>query len=378
MTINRTTFLHFNDVYNIEYAPKFVSSIKSTRQRLLGSSSPSEGPGESYVFTIFSGDAFSPSIMSTVLRGEQMIPLLNALDIDVACLGNHDLDFGVQEFVDLREQCNFPWICSNAWDVHENEPLGGCLEFYIIDKSEEGDLIFEDPCDFVNRRVPELKAEFGPFDAVVAITHMRMPSDYALARNGGVHIILGGHDHHYEDTVINNIRILNSGTDFNAYSVIGVNGRSESDGLDTVCRRVDVRTCDDEPDPAIADEVAKFQSLVNQSMDRIVGRSKVRLDARFSEIRTKETNISNFLAELLTRATGADIAILNADTIRADRFIEAGVLTMKDLCDLLPMADETMVISISGEKVLLALENGVCQYPAMEGRFPCASLLDLE
>jgi len=170
MTINRTTFLHFNDVYNIEYAPKFVSSIKSTRQRLLGSSSPSEGPGESYVFTIFSGDAFSPSIMSTVLRGEQMIPLLNALDIDVACLGNHDLDFGVQEFVDLREQCNFPWICSNAWDVHENEPLGGCLEFYIIDKSEEGgpkiltigliekswldtlssvepeDLIFEDPC----------------------------------------------------------------------------------------------------------------------------------------------------------------------------------------------------------------------------------------
>lgn len=48
-----------------------------------------------------------------------------------------------------------------------------------------------------------------------------------------------------------------------------------------------MRTCDDEPDPAIADEVAKFQSLVNQSVDRIVGQSKVRLDARFSEIRTR-------------------------------------------------------------------------------------------
>ncbi len=257
---------------------------------------------------------------------------------------------------------------------------------------------------------------------------MRMPSDYALARNGGVDIILGGHDHHYEDTVINNIRILNSGTDFNTYSVIDVNGRSESDGLETDCHRVDVKACHEEPDPAIADEIANFQSLVNQSMDRIVGQSKVRLDARFSEIRTKETNISNFLAELMTRATGADIAILNAGTIRADQFIEAGVLTMKDLCDLLvsfihfrvipkpnfstlshnmvfiqyffrspwrvrhnnkpilsnlgkrllfyslsnwSCADETMVVSITGEKVLLALENGVSQYPAMEGRFPC-------
>lgn len=53
---------------------------------------------------------------------------------------------------------------------------------------------------------------------------MQMPSDDALARNRGVHIILGIHDHHYEDTVINNVRILNSGTDFDAYLVIGVNG----------------------------------------------------------------------------------------------------------------------------------------------------------
>ena len=53
------------------------------------------------------------------------------------CAGNHDLDFGIQEFRELKEQCNFPWLCSNAWDAKDNEPLGGCQEYIILDKSKD-------------------------------------------------------------------------------------------------------------------------------------------------------------------------------------------------------------------------------------------------
>ena len=80
MTINNTTFIHFNDVYNIEKSPPFVASIKRTRARL-------QLEEDRDVITVFGGDAFSPSIMSTILRGEQMIPVLNAVVIDAACLG---------------------------------------------------------------------------------------------------------------------------------------------------------------------------------------------------------------------------------------------------------------------------------------------------
>lgn len=38
---------------------------------------------------VFSGDAFSPSLESSVLRGEHMVPVLNELGIDLACYGNH-------------------------------------------------------------------------------------------------------------------------------------------------------------------------------------------------------------------------------------------------------------------------------------------------
>ena len=142
-------------------------------------------------------------------------------------LGNHDLDFGLVEFNSLRNQCNFPWICSNAYDATTNEPLGGCHEYIILnddctiaaaaataaaageyddycDKGERGpkilvigliekdwldtlssvdpsNIIFESPTDYFRRRVPEIKALHGPFDAVVAVSHMRVPQDKSFA-----------------------------------------------------------------------------------------------------------------------------------------------------------------------------------------------------
>ena len=104
--------------------------------------------------------------------------------------------------------------------------------------------------------------------------------------------------------------------------------------MKTTARRVAL-TKEHVPDEALTEAIRGFRETIENSMDIVLGRSKVMLDARFSEIRTKETNVSNFLAELMTRATGANISILNAGTIRADRFVEPGLLTMRDMCDLL-------------------------------------------
>ena len=37
------------------------------------------------------------------------------------------------------------------------------------------------------------------------------------------------------------------------------------------------------------------------------------------------------------------------------------------------MVDALTVLRISAEQLLMALENGVCQYPRLEGRFPQVS-----
>ncbi len=43
--------------------------------------------GQPDVLTFFSGDAFNPSLESTVTKGRHMVPFLNKTGIDVACVG---------------------------------------------------------------------------------------------------------------------------------------------------------------------------------------------------------------------------------------------------------------------------------------------------
>jgi 5'-nucleotidase len=63
---------------------------------------------------LFSGDAFNPSLMSTITRGSQMPPVLNQALVSAACVGNHDLDFGIDRFEELAARCKFPWLMANV------------------------------------------------------------------------------------------------------------------------------------------------------------------------------------------------------------------------------------------------------------------------
>lgn len=53
---------------------------------------------------LFGGDAYNPSLLSTVVKGKQMVPILNALEVKCAVVGNHDLDFGVEQMQNLNSQ----------------------------------------------------------------------------------------------------------------------------------------------------------------------------------------------------------------------------------------------------------------------------------
>ena len=54
-------------------------------------------------------------------------------------------------------------------------------------------------------------------------------------------------------------------------------------------------------------------------MDEVLGEFSVDIDGRFSSIRTGETNLGNFICDVILAATNADVAILNSGTLRSDR-----------------------------------------------------------
>jgi 5'-nucleotidase len=91
----KLNIIHFNDVYNIESsisepvggASRFVPAI----EHLINNS-------KDPTLVFFSGDALSPSTISMLVKGKQMIEVLNKCHIACACLGNHDFGSFFSQF----------------------------------------------------------------------------------------------------------------------------------------------------------------------------------------------------------------------------------------------------------------------------------------
>ena len=89
------TIVHFNDVYNVESGtqePVGGAARFTTAVRRLSDRDP---------LVLFSGDVLSPARMSSVTRGSQMVPVLNAIGVHCAMYGNHDFDHGVDNLVQV-------------------------------------------------------------------------------------------------------------------------------------------------------------------------------------------------------------------------------------------------------------------------------------
>ena len=87
---------------------------------------------------------------------------------------------------------------------------------------------------------------------------------------------------------------------------------------------------------------------MNQKMDDVLGEFHVDLDGRFFSIRTGESNLGNFMCDIMLASTNADCALLNSGTLRSDRIHSAGPFTRRDLMTILPMMDTLVVLSVLG------------------------------
>ncbi|KAK4238314.1 Metallo-dependent phosphatase-like protein [Achaetomium macrosporum] len=397
--------LHYNDVYHLDPSSaepvggiaRFVTLCKEYREA-------ERFRGQPELVTLFSGDVFNPSLESSITKGSHMVPLLNLIGTECACVGNHDLDFGVAQFRHLTSKCAFPWLLANVLDpaLGEDVPLGNARKTHMLTTSNglrigllglgerewletinalPPGIIYRSATEVTRELAPQLRAQGA--DIVIALTHMREPNDNKLAQQLGeeglVDLILGGHDHFYAHSFINGTHVLRSGSDFKQLSYIEVRRRdgSGSDGTQKkkwdvdIWRRDAVRAVKE--DAATLALVDKLTAKLKKSLEKPIGFTAAPLDARFTTVRVKESNLGNFVCDLMRHHYGADCAIMAAGTIRGDQVYAPGPIRVKDVTDCFPFEDPVVVIKASGKAIWDALENGVSLYPALEGRFPQVS-----
>ena len=382
-------------MYNIEAGQREPVGGAARLAALCAAERARAGSDRSLV--AFGGDAFNPSLASVFTRGEHMVPVLNAIGVNVAVVGNHDLDFGVEALAQHMGNCTFPWLLANVVDKASGKPLAGAAPTHVLEKGgvkvgfvglAEREwiatlaLVPEDSVEYTDfvvagrRLASELRREQG-CHVVVALTHMRVPNDERLAAEAPeFDVVLGGHDHHYEVRKVepHGVLMVKSGTEFRWVTRVSVELPAAGGAAATTSRpevsfdTLEVTSSLPE-DEGVAALVDQSKALLGEMMDQQLGVSLVELDGRFASVRTRETNLGNLVCDLLRVASGADMVLLNSGTLRSDELHPAGALMFRDLTNMLPMLDQTALIEMSGADVRLALENGVSAWPKLEGRF---------
>ncbi|KAL2419839.1 hypothetical protein ABEF95_006303 [Exophiala dermatitidis] len=395
--------LHYNDVYHIDASSaEPVGGFARFQTVCNYYHNDDRFADQPNVITIFSGDAFNPSLESSVTKGSHMVPVLNMIGTDVACVGNHDLDFGVKQFRSLASQCKFPWLLANVLDpaLGDDVPLGNAKKTVMLTSSngvkvgviglverEWLDTINSLPPNLIYKSVVETAKELVPglreqgADIIVAVTHQREPNDNKLAEktpDGLIDLILGGHDHFYQHNLINSTHVLRSGTDFKQLSYIEARQRQgDANKWDFYIVRRDI-TSDVPQDPKAWRLTEELTTSLKAKLEKPLGYTAAPLDARFTTVRLKESNIGNFVCDLMRSYYQGDCCIIAAGTIRGDQIYPPGVLRLKDILNCFPFEDPTIVIRVTGAALLAALENSVSTYPALEGRFPQVSNIGFE
>lgn len=408
--------LHYNDVYHVDASSAEPAGGIARFQTVVDQYRNGEQyKGQPELLTFFSGDAFNPSLESSVTKGSHMVPILNNIGTDVACVGNHDLDFGIRQFRHLSQQCSFPWLLANVLDpaLGEDVPLGNAKRTTILESSNgikigviglverewldtinslPPNLIYKSAHRTAEELVPGLREQGA--EIIVVVAHQREPNDNKVAKmvpTGLVDIILGGHDHHYAHSLINGCHVLRSGTDFKQLSYIEARRSKDQQGKwDFNIVRRDIVSSIKE-DPGAKKIAAELTDALKAKLEKPIGHTLAPLDARFLTVRRKESNMGNFICDLMRTHYGGDCTIMAAGTIRGDQIYPPGLIRIRDIMNWyaeyvnlpwlllivggvsFPFEDPCVVVLAPGQAILDSLENSVSTYPALEGRFPQVS-----
>ena len=389
--VANVTIVHFNDLDRMGErdgrggVARLASVIESERQ--MGGQ----------VIVTFGGDTISPSLLSGMDEGAHMIDLLNQIGVTAMAIGNHEFDFGPEIAEERIAEANFPMLGANHANP-DGDMLDGAMESIMVEagpyqigifglttvstaeKSSPGEYEFRPAVDVAAEQAEALRAAGA--DIVIALAHTDMGEDQALRQQGAADILLSGDDHIQEVSYNGKMLYAESGEQADWVTVIDLRMEEVVDGDDKEFvwspeyRVID--TMNVEPHADIAAAVAGYEAMLSNELDVELGTTATALDSRRETIRAKEAAIANLIADAVRDATGADIGMMNGGGIRANREYEPGtVLTRRDIQSELPFGNKTVVLEVTGQDIIDALENGFSQVENGAGRFPHVSGIEV-
>lgn len=380
----RVTLLHLNDTY--QFTP--VDGGKRgglARVMTIRKDTLKENPN---TLMTLGGDTLSPSVETRTFRGKQMIDAWNTVGLDYSVLGNHEFDIRTNELLDRIKESKFTWLGANVIDTKTNKIFAdtppfvireiggvkiGLIGFLLPETKEtssiEASLAVTDYCQKAKELVPKMRAAGA--NTIIGITHLFMEQDKKLAGCEKFDLILGGHEHTLLQSSANGTPIFKMWADAREVGKFDLFIDKKTGKVESMDWQI-IPVTDQIPDaPEFAPVLAKYKDLLDQLEVR-VGATGVPLDALSKSVRTKETDIGNFIADAYRDAVDAEIGFVNGGSIRADLSYNPGPLTKRDVLSMLPFNNPIIKIEITGKTLMEVLEHSVARSreDSEPGRFP--------
>ena len=382
---------------------------------------------DNYVMLVDDGDAIQGEPIGTMTKGEGIIDIMNAVGYDLAIPGNHEFDYGMDNFLALTEKADFQYLSCNfnkegelvfaPYAIKEFDgvkfafigvttpmTLRSSTPRYFMD--ENGNFIYgfmqdetgEQVYAAVQKAVDDARAEGAKY--VIVMAHMGNEAECSpwmysdvIANTMGIDVWLDGHSHDFDQVVMQDKDgkdVVRSacGTKLGSIGVLTFGAEGfVSAGLMSWDQSIAA--------PALfglqnagADAVKAETAELDEVLQTVVAKTAVDLyindPTEVTEegkpiriIRRAETNLGDLCADAYLDQSGeADIAFVNGGGIRVQ--LNAGDLTLNNILTVHPFGNSLTVIEVTGQQVLDALEWSVHSLPGEFGGFDQVAGLTFE
>ena len=378
------------------------------------------------VILVDDGDNIQGEPIGTMTKGEALVELMNEAGYEIAIPGNHEFDYGMEQFLSLTEKAKFQYISCNfnkdgelIFEPYVIKELGGAKVAFVgvttpktltsstpkYFQNEKGEFVYgffqdetgEGVYKAVQKAVDDARADGAEY--VIVLGHMgneeeSRPWTYAdvIENTTGIDAFLDGHSHDTEQVTMKNKDgedVIRSacGTKLACVGYCRIAGDGKiTAGVykwnnDTSAPELLGITND------MSKAVDKASNALNEKLKEVVATTQVKLTINDPEavdengkpirmVRRAETNLGDLCADAYRAQSGADIAFVNGGGVRVN--IEAGDITLNDILKVHPFGNAMCVIEVSGQQILDALEWGARAVPGENGGFLQVSGLTYE
>jgi 5'-nucleotidase / UDP-sugar diphosphatase len=343
--------------------------------------------GKTPSLLLAAGDMIQGNPWANLFQGKSSIDVMNAMRFDAMVVGNHEFDFGPKVLKERTAQARFPVLGANVKGFAGLKPyviknLQGVRIAIIGVVTPEtpvathprnvAGLTFSTPESAVKKYLPELKRRA---DIVIVLSHCGFQADRDLAaRVPGIDVIVGGHSHTkiLQPELVGKTIIVQAWEHAKALGVLNLKIKDgKVAGFDGELQEISPAA--GAPNSQVQEIVARYASQVDSLLQRTIGETQVDLDGE--HVRTGETNLGDFVADVMRQTARAEAALINGGTIRTG--IPQGKITVKDVYAMLPFDNYLVAISLTGAQLKAALEHGVARLEEPCGSFPQVSGLTL-